>query len=203
MRQGRVVRRTGDVLLILLIVRCCLLLIVSSCSQAAHHCQNLCHRLLCHMLIRCERRCAGWCCLCTQVMAMTNLVAAYQANDIREFEKILQQNKWVKRGRNGRGLGSQRAVWRPGRYGTGCCLRGQAQSGDRCLHALQTDAGCALARLCVVCQQCWGPWSVAVLCLLSCRPATLPGAPSWTTPLYGSMWRTCSQRSGLRWGDGR
>jgi hypothetical protein len=33
------------------------------------------------------------CCCCAQVMAMTNLVAAYQANDIREFEKILQQNK--------------------------------------------------------------------------------------------------------------
>lgn len=28
-----------------------------------------------------------------QVMAMTNLVAAYQENNIREFEKILQQNK--------------------------------------------------------------------------------------------------------------
>eukprot|EP00879_Flechtneria_rotunda_P003357 GHRR01003585.1.p1 GENE.GHRR01003585.1~~GHRR01003585.1.p1 ORF type:complete len:436 (+),score=159.47 GHRR01003585.1:213-1520(+) len=28
-----------------------------------------------------------------EVMAMTNLVAAYQANDIREFEKILQHNK--------------------------------------------------------------------------------------------------------------
>lgn len=26
---------------------------------------------------------------------MTNLVAAYQANDIREFEKILQLNKCV------------------------------------------------------------------------------------------------------------
>jgi hypothetical protein len=31
--------------------------------------------------------------LLVQVMAMTNLVAAYQDNDIREFEKILQQNK--------------------------------------------------------------------------------------------------------------
>lgn len=28
-----------------------------------------------------------------QVMAMTNLVAAYQANNIKEFEKILAHNK--------------------------------------------------------------------------------------------------------------
>jgi hypothetical protein len=34
-----------------------------------------------------------WLLLWLQVMAMTNLVAAYQANDIREFEKILQMNK--------------------------------------------------------------------------------------------------------------
>lgn len=133
-----------------------------SADRAAHHCQYLCRRLLRHMLLRSERRCAGWYCLCTQVMAMTNLVAAYQANDIREFEKILQQNKWVKRGRNGRGWGhkGQRGprltsiVWQPLRSSTGCCLHGRAESGDRCLRALLLAAhwpGC------VWCQQCRSP----------------------------------------------
>ena len=30
-----------------------------------------------------------------EVVAMTNLVEAYQKNNIREFEKILRTNKWA------------------------------------------------------------------------------------------------------------
>ena len=30
-----------------------------------------------------------------EVLAMTNLVEAYQKNNIREFEKILRTNKWA------------------------------------------------------------------------------------------------------------
>ena len=118
-----------------------------------------------------------------EIIAMTNLVDAYQNNDINEFERILRSNRW--------------AVPVAMHASTGCwawptpALRHVSGHSGAFSKLLQVELASVLLLLTVL--HCMA--TCVSTGLFSC---CLSGAPSWTTPSSATTWRTCSRRSGHR-----
>jgi hypothetical protein len=140
---------------------------------------------------------------------MTNLVEAFQQNNIREFEKILKNNRCVMWPRSSL-QAAARARWQPSTL-THCPCRIFMCSADVCgtgLAGLWVDKVLVHGR-CVLHSHSHshshssasaapgapGGWACArrgpMLCCCRCC-WRVAGAPSWTTPSSRSTSRTCS-----------